>query len=386
MFFGYFFNLFYYYCCINFTLPLFEHIAQALGLFSSVNAAFTTSPAMAPNSYINSADLTGQVHDILTSHLHPTSATAVDRLLSANLDVLLPLHADDTVTSGHDANMSAELHHQYLSTAMLPPRAPHYTIESGSADLLTVSAYSSVDLLTSTAYVHVRVYNSSGFKIPTFAIHLVLNSNVLCVNRDTHQVTNTSFSATTNSVIASTAADYVNSGSASGTTSHTVVFDATSIHTANGVDFFLPDAYVERTFSCKIVHFAPFQAIVRVVYADLVYDEDDIYEIPMDLTTTTTGSAPSNRLSRVSSVSKMGAGHNKNANKAKKNATAAANASTRGGRYMDEYKTEGAYCLFFTVLVYSLNALVVYIFCYIFSSYLCLICRCRSLQQVDGSA
>ena len=296
---------------------------------------------MAFNSYINNADLTGQVYDILTSHLHP--ATARDSLLSTNLDVLLPFNADDIVANSHGANMSAELHHLYLSTAMLPPRAPHYTIVSGSADLLTVSAYSTVDLLTSTAYVHVRVFNSSGFKIPTFAIHLVLNSNFLCVNRDTHQVTNTSFNATTNSVIASTASDYANSTSASGTTAHTVVFDATSVHTANGVDFFLPDAYVERTFTCKIVHFAPFQAIVRIVYADLVYDEDDIYEIPMDLTTITPSNAPSNRLSRVSSVSKMGgAGHNKTANKAKKNATAAANASTRGGRYMDEYKTEGS--------------------------------------------
>jgi len=318
---------------------------QARGLFSSVNSAFTTSPALSPNSYINSADLTGQVQDILSSHLHP--ANAVDSLLQANLDVFLPLDAADTATNSPDATMSEELHHHYLSTAMLPPRAPHYTIVSGSADLLTISAYSTVDLLTSTAYVHVRVYNSSGFKIPTFAIHLVLDSNFLCMNRDTHQATNTSFNATTNSIIAATASDFDHSTSTSATTSHTVVFDSTSIHTANGVDFFLPDAYIERTFSCKIVHFAPFQAIVRVVYADLVYDEDDIYEIPMDLTTTTSSNAPSNRLSRVSSVSKQGgAGQNKHANKAKKNATAAANASTRGGRYMDEYKTEGIYSYF----------------------------------------
>jgi len=308
---------------------------------------------------------------VLLAHLHSSGSTSDGGMLRSNLDVLLPVDGSaDTSTT-----LTPEAQHTYLYTALLPPREKHWTVVSGSADLLTVLAYSTIDIHTSTAYIHVRVFNSAGFKIPTFAVHVVINGNLLCVSSDKY-IHSVATSASTGHKFSPLTTSTIQQSYTTSTTipSQSVVFDSSSVSTASGVEFFLPDAYIERTFSCKVVQFAPFQVTVRVVYADLVYDEDDIYEIP-DTTsnTTNTTSTTNSRLSRTNSVSKSAlsgtlgtansstnaanstnsANNKSSANsanaKAKKNATAAANASTRGARYMDEYKTQGEQLLYLAV-------------------------------------
>lgn len=339
-------------CLITFDLFPFD---QARGLFSSTN---TTSSALPSHTYVCSADVVAQVRDVLHSHLYTSSSVSEvfgsgGSMLQSNLDLLLPV--DGAANCTHTPELSPEMHHAYLSTAMLAPREKHWTVVSGSADLLTVLACSTVDAHTSTAFIHVRVFNSAGFKIPTFAVHLTINGNLLCVANDKHLSASPAISAASGSnfspvTVSTILQQYTDSSSGGGggvaTPSQSVVFDRSSVNTANGVEFFLPDAYIERTFSCRVVQCAPFQVTVRVVYADLVYDEDDIYEIP-DTTTSTSAAATTNRMSRANSVSKSvlsGTAANNKASavsKAKKNATAAANASTRGVRYMDEYNSVG---------------------------------------------
>jgi hypothetical protein len=97
-----------------------------------------------------------------------------------------------------------------------------------------------------------------------------------------------------------------------------VWLDESSVLVQPGVEFFLPDAYIERTFTCRVARFAPFEATVRIVYADLVYDEDNIYEIPVDVTE----------------------GGNKSKSKTKKKARTNSTAVQKKVLYLDEYKPE----------------------------------------------
>ena len=60
----------------------------------------------------------------------------------------------------------------------------HYIQVSGSSDLLTIHAYSDVHPVNNhITMIHTRVYNSSGFKIPSFQLHLLVSCNLLNADR-----------------------------------------------------------------------------------------------------------------------------------------------------------------------------------------------------------
>lgn len=322
------------------------------GLFSPLNTAYA-SAAISPGAYVCHADLLAQIADVQQSHLRSLdsvsssaagSSFGPDNRMDANLSLLSPGNHGQSQSKSHNLHQTQsngssldqdrdnghnyEAHQQaVLSTAMLPPREKFWTQLSGSADLLTVLAYSEIDLLTMTAAVHVRVFNSSGFKIPTFALHLVASADLLSVDHTQGLCAHT---APLGATMAGSAASVVtqtqqhlllSAGQGFSLPPQAVYFDESCVISAPGVDFFLPEAYVERTLTCKVRQFAPFEAVVRIVYADLVYDEDNIFEIPQD------GNLGTSRAG----------GHHKSA-AAKKSKSANANASSRGARYMEEYK------------------------------------------------
>lgn len=61
----------------------------------------------------------------------------------------------------------------------------HYVQVSGSSDLLTIHACSDVHPATNHITIHTRVYNSSGFKIPSFQLHLLVSCNLLNTDHST---------------------------------------------------------------------------------------------------------------------------------------------------------------------------------------------------------
>ncbi|KAJ1386223.1 hypothetical protein B484DRAFT_410286, partial [Ochromonadaceae sp. CCMP2298] len=64
--------------------------------------------------------------------------------------------------------------------------------------------------------------------------------------------------------------------------SPSATFTQASVLVQAGAEFLLPGAYVERTLSMCALRVAPLSAVLRVEYADLVYDEDDLFEIPLE--------------------------------------------------------------------------------------------------------
>lgn len=322
---------------LSMTLDCTSLSTQVRGLFSPLNAAYASS-AIPATTYVCHADLLAQIADVQQSHLHCNADAPLNRT-QANLSLVLPpaTSADIAETSKtatlkapivrnpHDA----EYEHSLLSIAMLPPREKFWTQLSGSADLLTVLAYSDIDLLSMTASIHVRVFNSSGFKIPTFALHLVAAGNLLSVDYSRGLASHTvalgsTITGNAASVVHQTQQHLLHSaGQGYSIPRQSIYFDESCVLSASGVDFFLPDAYIERTLTCKVRTFAPFEAVVRIVYADLVYDEDNIFEIPKEHSVNI-GTARSSAVNKVTA--------------AKKNKSANANASSRGARYMEEYK------------------------------------------------
>jgi hypothetical protein len=173
------------------------------------------------------------------------------------------------------------------------------------------------------ASIHVRVYNSAGFKIPTFALRLLVNGNALCVDRRPGQASFDTAGEGLSDNGAGIVKQTLNHLQRATGDEFTPAAQSTWLSTScvlvqPGVEFFLPDAYIERTFTCSVTRFAPFEATVRIVYADLVYDEDNIYEIPVDV-------------SESSGKSKA---------KTKKKARVNSTAVQSKVQYLDEYKAE----------------------------------------------
>jgi len=101
------------------------------------NNAATTAPT--------TAKATGTIHELLSS------------FISTNLS--------NTINTMHDDH--------------------HYVQVSGSSDLLTIHACSDVHPATNHITIHTRVYNSSGFKIPSFQLHLLVSCNLLNTDHST---------------------------------------------------------------------------------------------------------------------------------------------------------------------------------------------------------
>jgi hypothetical protein len=243
-----------------------------------------------------------QVQDVLQYHLYALSAPLPKSRTEQSLAIVsrgagAANNAENSTSSGEIELFPSE-QATLEATAMLPPRERFWTTVSGSADVLTVLASTEVDFTTMTASVHVRVFNSSGFKVPSFALHLLVNGSALSVNRN---ATLPSFADaageslshsgaviaqhTLQSSLQRLAAASAPPGAtttASAFPTHSVWVDRQCVLVQPGVDFFLPDAYIERTFTCRVTAFAPFSVTVRVVYPDLMYDEDNIFEIPAD--------------------------------------------------------------------------------------------------------
>ena len=119
----------------------------------------------------------------------------------------------------------------------LSPRDRYWRQVSGSSDLITVLMSTEVNPSTCKVVVHVKAYNSSGFKIPSFRMELVTSSSngTACFEQD-------------------------------GT-----------IQSSDGVDYFLPDSYVYRVFDFTLLDFGAVDVMVQVVYSELTHTYKDIF-------------------------------------------------------------------------------------------------------------
>ena len=214
-------------------------------------------PSVATGVYICYSDILALLVDVYSIHLDYSSSGNSSSSATSTYKQQLPyIESTNNSTTTESALINtilplANLNTDYLySTTILPCRERFWTTVSGSADLLTIQCSSIIDHNTMIADIYLRVYNSSGFKIPIFSLELLMN---------THSYTN--INTTTNTTTSSS---------------------NNNIMKQKGVEFFLPESYIERKFQYKIQKFTSFQAIVRLIYRDLVYDEDNIYEIPLN--------------------------------------------------------------------------------------------------------
>ncbi|KAJ1379907.1 hypothetical protein B484DRAFT_412235, partial [Ochromonadaceae sp. CCMP2298] len=167
-----------------------------------------------------------------------------------------------------------------LDDAVLPTRGRYWQQLSGSADVLTVLACSELDALTHTLQVHVQLHNSGGFKIPTFKVHLLTSCNTLA--RDPTESLGRIYPGEGMGAGGGMGGDLGAVGTSTLPSSPSATFTQASVLVQAGAEFLLPGAYVERTLSMCALRVAPLSAVLRVEYADLVYDEDDLFEIPLE--------------------------------------------------------------------------------------------------------
>ena len=130
---------------------------------------------------------------------------------------------------------------------------------NGSSDILSVVACTNLNAVSETMSVTIRVFNSSGFNISPFTLHVLIKdvSSSRAVN---------SFSVLEDVSIAS---------------SNVWLCESCTV-LLRPIKFLLPGGCVEHIFTCNIKKFAACSVFVRAFHTDLIYDEDDIFEIPTE--------------------------------------------------------------------------------------------------------
>lgn len=130
-----------------------------------------------PNSRSNPTDIIQQrpstiptnIITPITKHNNATATTPTTAKATAIIHELLSsfisTNLSDTINTMHDDH--------------------HYVQVSGSSDLLTIHACSDVHPATNHITIHTRVHNSSGFKIPSFQLHLLVSCNLLNTDHST---------------------------------------------------------------------------------------------------------------------------------------------------------------------------------------------------------
>lgn len=184
--------------------------------------------------YVCSEDIIGLIDDVINYHL------------------ALPI----TIISSHSRNLSPSVYFDKMISSTpdiaakiaIPVDEVYWETISGSADLLTVLASTSINAASSTATVRVRVFNSAGFKIPYFRIRLLL--------APAHPRRASSEPCTLT-------ASFINSEK----------------YDVEGAEYFLPNAYIERRFKLSINRIGAVQIVVRLVFPDLVREEEDLCEL-----------------------------------------------------------------------------------------------------------
>ena len=129
-----------------------------------------------------------------------------------------------------------------------------WRVLSGSSDPVVITAYSSCDPKSMTVNVNVRVINSSGIRIPPFAIQVsVLMPQHSCLSDQRLDG---------------------DTGTGIG-----VALLPNQPYTVECKDYLLPSAFVERDFVFSVISFAGADFSVRIIYSDLIRDgiNDDIF-------------------------------------------------------------------------------------------------------------
>lgn len=204
-------------------------------LFGKVGAIDAEEPGR--RRHVCSADIMGIVDDVLDAHLSVPSS------LSS-----FPKNAPRDLFGG-----AAQLGRTY------DVRDCRQWVQlNGSSDLFTVlGAVSCCDPVTGNVEVMFRVINSAGFKVPIFSLQLLLGSyEQMGFHGEDEAVT----------------FDTVNQTARGGT--------------AEGVEYFLPGAMVERTFNFRIQKFTAAYVVLRVVYPELMAEIDcvEAFAVPTAIT------------------------------------------------------------------------------------------------------
>lgn len=122
-----------------------------------------------PNSRSNPTIPTNIITPSLLKHNNTTTTTPTTAKVTGTIHDLL-----SSFISTNLSNTTNTMHDDH-----------HYVQVSGSSDLLTIHACSDVHPATNHITIHTRVYNSSGFKIPSFQLHLLVSCNLLNTDHST---------------------------------------------------------------------------------------------------------------------------------------------------------------------------------------------------------
>ena len=225
--------------CVH-EFSLFFHGESAASNAQSMNSTL--------EKFVCAADIFGVTDDVIESHFpviaHKDAILRIPINENSNNNDLISNDSEkaELMRILHDLSTrfprtrSNRRHYEMaigaLSCALADEEDIVWTDVSGSSDLMNVAAYVRLSAINMKAEVKVRVVNTAGFKIPFFSIQLLISS------------------------------DHDSSGNAvSMVVNGDVVLE--------GVEYLLPYAMAERTFTLNVQRFSSYSIIVRILYPDV---------------------------------------------------------------------------------------------------------------------
>jgi hypothetical protein len=202
----------------------------------------------------------------------------------------------DLITKSRNSAEQAELEFlQNSGTFSVSHTGNGWVRLTGSADPVVLLGCHSLDD-TNIMHVHVRVINSSGFKIPYFSLQMLLKYSGDGFSK--HQHNREQLFEANGAEDSHIHGQDVDDGGLD------IVMLTDKELTLAGDEFFLPNALVEKEFQFKLRHFCSIDVLFRIIYSDLqAEDLSSIFIVPhpVDTTSVMTGS-----LDRPVSVSDPG--------------------------------------------------------------------------------
>jgi hypothetical protein len=234
--------------------PITTSIGEEFGIFSkppllgyaNKSTAFEPSrPAV--------ADTNALIDDVVNGHLYPrgkASQSSAGSDLSADALLAKLVHTrSSAVQRAHiKSGVLTPTTDVFSSCASRATSLPYlqlspWTVVSGSSDVMTVSACTLIDPVSRECELKVRVYNSSGFKIPYFALSVGIGAP-----------------STSSAPRASTMRIDISPAAALRHNASPVV---------DGEEYLAPGAIVERSWRVTLLHFDAIVLQIFVVYTEL---------------------------------------------------------------------------------------------------------------------
>lgn len=248
------------------------------------------SDSYGPEYQVSDADIVALMDDVLEPHLEAmrgekskfetdnttvTTAAAGDMSQCFSATTKLPKTKQPTSLSQLESlyisdsslNVTSALRNKDELFTTLNDDDCLWSVVSGSADLLTVSAHTRPNVGETSITVVIRVVNSAGFKIPIFNLQLLVSNDETFLPNYGED----------NSYTTAASGPILNIGYPN---SQYVTF---------GAEYFLPGAMLERSFVLRLQRLGSLSCTVRIAYPDTPVEtqSDSILTASQAVTTTT---------------------------------------------------------------------------------------------------